>query len=286
MEKEDFLETCIALGGLDKESILKTILAEKFKSAQKSRLCEKVEPNPRGKDLLVHTPSQETFAEYAYDLCCLKDSKEDIIRHLLSIQFDAAVNAALKPRVRTRQSKQKVASSPVWKKKRLSSDISSGSDNESGIESQSQEIESVTKAAHLLCNISDDNFLPKKLHLFYIEENGAKRVANTISEILPKYFPGINTVWPGIYRLDNVFVLLVIDNGRYKNSWKSAGVQNKLTWFTSHEDVDRNVMDKILEPTSVVHVIRKRNGEMRYMGKCLQTEDVDRTTGSCVMYVA
>lgn len=274
MEKEDFLETCLVLCGLDKESIIKTILSEKFKIVSETQPSNKKKCLPKGCDLLVHTPSPENFAEYAYELCALKENKDVITRHLLSLQFDASVEAASRPRVRTRQSK---TSRTSWKKKRLSIDISSGSESDSE--------ESLKGAARLLCNISAIK-LPSKLHLFVVEEGGNKKILNTMSDILPNFFPGSNTVWPGIYKKDNVFVLLVMDNGRYKNNWKSSGTQNKVTWFTSHEDVDRSVMDQVVDDKSTVHVVRKRNGEMRYMGKRVKMEDTNREEGSCVMYVA
>lgn len=275
MEKEDFLETCVILCGLDKESILKTILKEKFKYASEASPTNKTEDIPKGCDLLVHNPSPENFAEYAFNLCSLKESKEEITRHLLSIQFDASVEAASRPRVRTRQSRQS-SLTPPWKRKR-SDDVSS--------ESESDE-KHVAQAAKTLCTISNDIKLPSKLHLFHVEREGMKTTLNTMSDILPNFFPGVKLVWPGIYMKESMFVLLVVDNGRYKNSWRSAGIQNMLTWFTSPEDSNRSIMDKVIDDSSTVHVIRKRNGEMRYMGKRVKTEKVDRDIGSCVMYVA
>ena len=294
MEKESFLETCIVLGGLDKESIIKTILAEKFNAVIEKKPSSKKNVIPEGCDLLVHTPSHDNFVEYAYQLCTLKENKDVITRHLLSLQFDASVEAAVNKssRVRTRlQSNNKTVTNtcekptetiPAWKKKRMSLDISSESGSESSVDDSM-----INTAAKLLCNISKTK-LPSKLNLFTVEENGCKKNLNTMSEILPKFFPGSKTVWPGIYKQEeeNIFILLVIDNGRFKNNWKSCGTQNKLTWFTSQEDTDKSVMDKIVDDKTNVHIVRKRNGEMRYMGKRVKTESIDKTEGSCVLYVA
>lgn len=267
MEKEDFLETCLVLCGLDKASIIKTILKEKFKYAAEH-------PNedtrmPSGLDLLLHNPGPEGFAEYAFGLCALEETKESITRHLLSVQFDAAVQAASRPRVRTRSRQSLPLNLPPRKKNR----VHNVSDTD---ETESEPDVPVT-----------DIKLPSKLHLFLKQDGEMKTVLNTISDILTHFFPGVVVVWPGIYG-DPVrtFVLLVADNGRYKNSWRSSGTQNQLTWFTSSEDADRAVLDKILDPESLVHVIRKRNGEMRYMGSCQKVENVDREEGSCVMHVA
>jgi len=286
--KEDFLETCIVLCGLDKESIIKTILSEKFKIVRESQPSGK-KNLPKSCDLLLYTPSAENFVEYAYQLCSMKESKEVITRHLLSAQLDATVEAVTKPsRVRTRQSKQRSENigTPSWKKKRMSVEISSGSGSDSeSVESpkESKEPDSVVeRAARLLCTISNETKLPSKLNLFKVHD----KVLNTMSEILPVFFPETKIIWPGIYAKGNTFVLLVIDNGRYKNNWKACGIQNKLTWFTPTNDADKSVFDKIVDSKSVIHVIRKRNGEMRYMGTRVKIEDTNRQAGSCVLYVA
>lgn len=289
MEREDFLETCVVLSGLDRESIIKTILKEKYK-----HVCDYKEDNlpynhgglpeglPEGLPLLVYNPSPQNFAEYAFALCSLKDSKEAMTRHLLSIHFDAAVESAIRrPRVRTRQSKQKSADETVAlnvvqssprKKKRSSPDSDSEAVETKETKESKKQAQSIT--------------LPSKLNLF-LREDGKTPMA-TMAEIIGSFFPGVVLLWPGIYRSQTslTFVLLVADNGRYKNCWKSAGIQNRLTWYTSSEDVDRKVFDMIADQNSVVHVVRKRNSEMRYMGKCQKTEDVDKEDGSCVMYVA
>lgn len=278
MEKEDFLETCVVLSALDRDAILKTILKEKYNFVM-NVMSNKTSPAnttsncqlPEGLDLLVHNPAPDNFAEYAFALCSLQDSKEAVTRHLLSIHFDAAVQSAIsRPRVRTRQSKQKaeedLPAAPSSKKTRSSPDLRTN--------------DLRTNAAEALCSIQYT--LPSKLNLF----TDGKAPMTVMSEIIARFFPGMVLVWPGIYRKGSDFVLLVVDNGRYNSCWRSAGVQNKLTWFTSGEDVDRDIFDKITSKGSVVHVVRKRNSEMRYMGKCQQTEDIDREAGSCVMYIA
>ena len=257
MDKEDFLETCLVLSGLDRESILKTVLKEKFNDVTQDKGKEtplgKRTDLPKGLDLLVHTPLRENFSEYAFALCSLPDSKEAITRHLLSALFDAAIESEVRPRVRTRQSKQATLNIYGQGKKRKVS-------SEETKEHQRK--------------------LPSKLNVF-LRDDG-KTPMTTMSEIGNVFFPGLTLLWPGIYaRGEEYFVLLVVDN-----LWKSAGTQNKLSWCTSAEDVSREVFDKITADTSVVHVVRKRNAEMRYMGKSQRMEQVDKDDGSCVMYVA
>lgn len=262
MEKEEFLETCVVLSGLDKESILKTILKEKYNFVRNSNLKSEITTLPEGLDLLVHNPTTENFADYAFGLCSLQgSSKEAITRHLLSIHFDAAVQSALhRPKVRTRQSKQKAE------------------EELSGLARKKPRED----AAETLCSIQ--YVLPPKLNLF--TDDGKLPMA-TMSEIITHFFPGHVLLWPGIYRKGSDFVLLVVDyNGRHKNSWRSAGIQNKLTWYTSDEDTDREVFDTITSKNCIVHVVRKRNSELRYMGKCQKTEEVDKEGGVCVMYIA
>ncbi|CAM9106787.1 unnamed protein product [Sphacelaria rigidula] len=285
MEKEAFLETCVVLSGLDEESIIKTILKEKF---NKVRGNEYLETNnkglPTGLDLLVHNPSPDDFAEYAYSLCSLQCSKDAMVKHLLSIQFDAAVDYAARPRIRTRQSA----------KKRKSCTLTSSSSAEDSEDSIDNSKSSSTSKELLIPNYptppAEDPKLPPKLNLFV---RGDGKTIVTMAEILQDFFPGHVLLRPGIYRKgdqgsssSSSFVLLVVDNGRYKNCWSSAGTQNKLTWYTSSDDVDRAIFDEVTGKARVVHVVRKRNSEMRYMGKSHKVIDIDKEDGSCVMYVA
>ncbi len=262
MEKEAFLETCVVLSGLDKDSILKTILKEKYNKVRGKKTEFVIQDkHPTGLDLLLYNPSPDTFAEYAYSLCSLQYTKEDMVKHLLSIQFDAAVEFAARPRVRTRQSVKKRKSCT------LIQSLSSAEDSEDSKE-----------------DVEMERKLPSKLNLFLRVDGKTPMIA--MSEILHGFFPGHTLLRPGIYKNQHSFVLLVVDNGRYKNCWSSAGTQNKLTWYTSSDDADRSIFDEVTDPASVVHVVRKRNSEMRYMGKSHKTEDVEKEIGSCVMYVA
>ena len=295
MKKEDFLETCVVLGCLDRDSILKTILKEKCSSVLNSSpnhsIDEVDQDLPQGLALLVHNPTPDNFADYAFGLCSLEDNKETIVRHLLSIHFDAAVQSAVHalrgPRVRTRQSKQKaeeeLPGSSSRKKRAFLVAPPSGepSGGPSGGTRPSGSPSGATMEPSASSRPPNGAPLPSKLNLFTDD----KKVMTTLSDIIQKFFPGLVPWTTEIYRRGSFFVLVVMD-GRHGNSWTSAGVQNKLTWFTTREDVDRQVFDKITSNDVVVHVVRKRNSELRYMGKCQKTEEVDREEGSCVMYVA
>jgi len=255
MNKEDFLETCVVLGALDRDSILKTILREKFNFVTNAKDVVE-EELPRGLELLLHNPSPDKFADYAFALCSLEDNKETIMRHLLSIHFEAAVQSAVNtlrgPRVRTRQSKHKAE-------------------------------EELPGPCRKKSFVAPSTELPSKLNLF-TDDN--LRVMTSMSDIIPRFFPGLVPWTTGIYRNGSTFVLVVVDVVDGRPRWRSAGVQNKLTWYATREDKDRQIFDKITSTDVVVHVVRKRNSEMRYMGKCQKTEKVDRQEGSCVMYVA
>lgn len=240
MEKEDFLETCVVLCALERDAILKTILKEKYSNITQTDHATAL---PSDLDLLLHEPTSEDFVEYAFALCSLQHSKEDLTRHLISTHFDAAVQSALS-RSRGRTHGEEV---PKSRKKARS-----------GVD------------------------LPSKLNLF----TDGETILATMSEIIPRFFPGMVILSPGVYGKGCHLVLQVVDNGRYKNSWSSAGIQNKLTWYTSEDDANRQVFDKVTDKTSVVHVVRNRNSELRYMGKCIKTEHVDRDGGACVMYIA
>lgn len=239
MEKEDFLETCVVLCGLDRDAILKKILNEKYSNITQTPAKELQLPSDL--DLLLHEPTSLDFVDYAFALCSLPHSKEDLTRHLISNHFDAAVQSALS-RGRTRE----------------------------------EEVKNCRKKARLGVD------LPSKLNLF----TDGETILTTMSEIIPRFFPGMVMLSPGVYGKGCNLALQVVDNGRYKNSWSSAGIQNKLTWYTSEDDADRQVFDKVIDKSSAVHVVRNRNSELRYMGKCIKTEQVDRDGGACVMYIA
>lgn len=288
-KKEHFLETCVFLSGLERDSILKKVLKDAFQyvlqSHSESAQGQNPTPNspdsskyipdelPEGLTLLTFKPSEIDFVDYAFALSTLQDSKEVMVRHILSTQFDTTFHPKDSP-VRYKNFQKfgnKVGKEPPLKKKRPNSDFE-----------QSTKIGSEVEAA---LGFSEPRNLPSKLDLF-VKFDGSPMT--TISEITSEFFSQVVLIWPGIYRDDSntLFVLLVADNGRYKNSWKSAGTQNKFTWYTSNDDTDRKVLDMITHDDSVVHIVRKRNSEIMYMGKRRNIENVDRPNGSCVMYVS
>ena len=281
MKKEDFLETCVVLGTLDRESILKTILREKYSFVLNSN-HESDQDLPEGLALLVHNPTPDNFADYAFALCSLEDNKETIVRHLLSIHFDAAVQSAVHalrgPRVRTRSKQKAEEELPgAIRKKRVPPAEPPATPPVSPVSQPVSPPVSPLVSPPVSPPVSPS--LPSKLNLF----TDGNKVMTTMSEIVQRFFPRVVPWTTEIYRRGSFFVLVVMDG---HGNWTSAGVQNKLVWYTRREDVDRQVFDKITSNDVVVHVVRKRNSELRYMGKCHKTEEVDREKGSCVMYVA
>lgn len=230
MEKDDFIEECLTLCALDKEGILKRILQRQTREDLRS--CEMVADIPRGLPVLLHQPCRQNFADYAYEVCSLTESKESITKFLISAYFDEVS-------VRTRQSKRRK------------------------------------------CTRS----LPSQLG-YFLAADGKTPLGN-IAIILDEFFPGLCRISSGVYsdRSKSTILIYVGEDG-CKNMWKSAGTNNMLTWLTSiEEEVSKEVFRRVCDMSSVVHVVRKRGSELRYMGKTQKVSDVNVDQGSCVLYV-
>jgi hypothetical protein len=106
MEKDDFIRECVTLCGLDRGEILKRTLQQQLRE-------EDLRPSrpgsdqaktevPKGLSVLLHQPCRQNFAEYAFEVCSLKESKDTIVKFLISANFDGAVGVA-----RTKQNKKR-----------------------------------------------------------------------------------------------------------------------------------------------------------------------------------
>ena len=256
--KRHFIETCVSLSLLDRQEILRLVLADKVKDilCRRDHKPESPEPQsevPKNLDILGYSPTTEQFSDYAFTLCSLKSTKEEIVAYLIGKEFDKVMT----PLISTTPVAAilDVDKPPVKRRRRLT----------------------------ILPPVS----LPPVLSLFTYKKDDTIVTLTNMPEIIDRFFKGVTLVWQGIYadRKKSEYVLLVVDNGRYKNVWRSSGKQNRLTWYTSHEDTNRQEMGKIVECKSV-HIVRKRNGEYRYMGKITKIDDVDYGEGSCVMLVS
>lgn len=242
---------------MNKDQLLKNVLSSRFTEMSDKSRCGTSGVIPTGLDLLTFIPSPSTYPEYAFLVCSMSESRSDMVRHILEYESKKFVTGCCD---KCKEDK------PASEKKRRR-----------GMARRSED------------RVIEQNNFPSILSLFTKNDHsGESSVMVNMPDILETYFPEIICIYAGIYGNveRTVFVLLAVDNGRYRTSWRSCGTQNKLTWFTSHEDIDKSVMKSIVNNTSIVHVVRKRNGEIRYMGKCTKVEDVNMKDGSCSMFVS
>ena len=252
MGSKEFVNKCILVSTMNKDQLIKNVLSSRFTDMSDPKIG-KSSDIPTGLDLLTFVPSPSIYPEYAFLVCSMQETREDMVRHILEYESKNFVSGSC--------DKCKDDTVVPEKKRRRG-----------GMTRRSED-----RATPNIC-------VPSILSLFTKDEN----VMTNMPDILETYFPTTVCIYAGIYgNVDrSIFVLLAVDNGRYRTSWKSCGAQNKLTWFTSNEDVDKSVMTSIVNNTSTVHVVRKRNGEIRYMGKCTRIDDVNMEEGSCAMFVS
>jgi len=253
-DKKTFIDKCIMISSMRRDELVKHVLSERFSDISDASKSKTPGDMPTGMEIITFVPSSLNYPDYAFSLCSMNQSREDMVRHLLEYEVELCdkKNEEDKP-------------SPEKKRRR-------------GMSRRSDD----TK-------IPPSKDLPSILSLFTKDDaSGEASVIANMPDILETYFPSANCVYAGIYaNLDrSEFVLLAVDNGRYRTSWRSSGTQNKLKWYTSHEDSDKSIMKSITNDSSTVHIARKRNGEIRYMGKCNRIEDINIEEGWCSMFVS
>ena len=256
MSKREFIETCVSLSLLDKKDILKLILSEKVKTLCET-LCETnhVQDDdhevPSDISILDFSPNTQTFSDYAFALFSLSSEKEEIMKYIIGREFDKIMDESAPG------TPVSVTSSPPPMKRR--------------------------RRITILPPLS----LPNNLALFTYKKDDTVFTLTSMPEIIDRFFKGLSVIFQGIYADSSKknYLLLVIDNGRYKNVWKSSGKANKLTWCTSHEDIDKREMKNIIN-SDRIDIVRKRNGEYRYMGKSTKIDNIDYEEGSCEFLVS
>lgn len=257
--KECFVEKCVRICSMDKESILKDIAKETFD------IVHETKPQISSgtfDDILHYTPSVDTFIDYTFHLYGCTIEREALIRNILGSEFD---------KITTRKRENVPEDSEVVPKR-------------SRTRRGNRRITVVDEA--------DDNslvVLPGILSVFTkLVRPGEFEVLNDITEIIGTYFNGMCIIHEGIFcnKESDTFVLVVCDKDSPKGTWTSHGRQNKLKWKTHSGDSGHETFDNIIGARSAVHVIRKRNNELRYMGKCKNIDEIDEENGSCVMYVS
>ncbi len=283
--RKDVVTRVVSLSSMGKDELVKNILSDKFRAmTSPTPGCTNVSGTmPTGLELLAYTPSPESYPSYAFSVCAMDESREDIFRHLVDIELERITNC-------DRCNPPTPTSSPPLSQEKKRRRGGTRRTESRRLRSQCEAEPAPDNTESSAGSTLEHPELPPILSLFVKKDafSGDTTVMGNIPDILENFFPGTECVYAGIYSnpSNTFFVLFAVDNGRYRTSWRSYGSQNKLTWFTSHEDVDREVMTHVIDKATTVHVVRKRNGEIRYMGKCSKIDNVNMEEGSCSMYIS
>lgn len=266
--KECFVDKCVRICSMDKESILKDIAKETF-----DIVCETKPQVSSGTfdDILNYIPSVHTFIDYTFHLYGCTVEREVLIRNILGSEFD---------KITTRKRDSVPEDSEVIQVVSKRSRTRRGGRRNTATDDI---VDNSTNSANSAV------ILPGILSVFTkLVRPGEFEVLNDLNEIMDTYFNGNVIVHDGVFcnQSSDVFVIVVCDKDSPKGTWTSHGRQNKLKWKTPSGDADHMTFDTIIGVRSTVHVIRKRNNELRYMGQCKSIDEVDEVDGSCVMYVS
>ena len=290
---KEFVNKCIIVSSMEREELVKYILAERFNDMSDKSKCNDT-AIPIGIDILSFVPCPSTYPAFAFSMCSMTYSREDIIRHILEKYVEEnSLNCSKcteQPPVVPERKRRRgmVRRSEANLPPRIVSPPISPKENKLP-PSTLRGVQSKQKAVNLSPTKSSDIVRPSVFSLFKKKDtSGDSVVLSGMSDILENFFPEASCIYPGIYgnKEKSEFVLLSVDNGRYKASWKSCGSENILKWFASNDDTNKSIMKSILHGSSTVHIVRKRNGETRYMGRCKKIEDISVKEGYCSMYIS
>jgi len=289
----EFVNKCIIVASMERKELVKYILSERFNDMSDKSKCNET-TIPSGIDILTFVPCPSTYPEFAFSMCAMTYSREEIIRHILEKyveenSFNCSKCTEQPPVVPEKKRRRgMVRRSEANLPPRIVSPPISPSEKKltpSTLRSLQQK-----KTAKIISPTkSNDIIRPSVFSLFKKKDSsGDAIVLSGMSDILENFFPDASCIYPGIYGNNekSEFVLLSVDNGRYKASWKSCGTENILKWFASNDDTNKSIMKSILHESSTVHIVRKRNGETRYMGRCKKIEDINVKEGYCSMYIS
>lgn len=250
-DNETFVDFCLDLCKSDKKTILKKVLKSKFECLRGSTVKPSgtsTELPKNGCELLRMDPCPDDFVEYAFSMCALENhmNKEEILKTTLLKKLEDLLTANDRKRAPTTETE------PREKKRRCVS-------------------------------------LPKKLCRFVTnsdDESAATVVVmNTMTKIIPHFFPSMSFVLPCVYGNKGLTEFLVYIPDRHVNRWAAAGSQCTFAWKTPEQDEKMSMFAKVIKAIPRVHVIRERKRELMYMGRCREVEDVS-SSGTCTMFVS
>ena len=270
LTKNEFVEKCMHMYSQTVEGIIKDIIRERTNDLIDGTYIGDTGDVPNDESIVEYIPTLENFPEYVYALSKIKISKENMIKRALSCDYDS-----------------------ISKKRRRVID------DESGESSSDDSIDVVTshtrsgirrrvrrRNTHVptqspiipepICNPIE---LPSILSVFTKKSDTGQFISlKNQDEIVKLYFPRCKSYTKGVYLGTKELLIITTDS---TDKWISCGIQNKVSWKYPREDI----LEK-LECGLDIYILRKRNNEIRYMGKCVKIGNIDNVNGICDIFVA
>lgn len=268
LTKTEFVEKCINMYSQSVEDIIKNIIKERTNDLIDGTDIGDSGYVPTDESIIEYVPTLENFSEYVYMLCNLKISKENIIKRALACNYDSISK----------------------KRRRVVIDDDSGYSSDGSIDVVASHTRSGIRRrvrrnnSHLPIpikqTIPDSSLpLPSILSVFTRKSDTGQFISlKNQDEIVKLYFPRCKSYTRGVY-LSNKEILIVTTDA--KDKWVSCGIQNKVSWTYPKDDI----LEKLKSELDI-YILRKRNNEIRYMGKCVKIGDIDNVNGICDIFVA
>lgn len=270
LTKSEFVEKCINMYSQTVEGIIKDIIRERTNDLIDGTYIGDQGDVPNDESIVEYIPTLEKLPEYVYALSRINISKENIIKRALSCDYDS-----------------------ISKKRRRVIDDDSGESSSDDIDdnivashTRSGIRRRVRRNAHPKINYPEPNItqdtsleLPSILSVFTKKSDTGQFISlKNQDEIVKLYFPRCKSYTKGVY-LGTKELLIVTTDARDK--WISFGTQNKVSWTYPKEDI----LEKF-DCEMDIYILRKRNNEIRYMGKCVKIGNIDNVNGVCDIFVA
>lgn len=266
--KSDFVDKCLWVCKQTTDGIIKDVIKQRLESIVNDPTLQSIGEMPSDASIIEYVPDMNTFPDYVFSMCKLKSSKEEIVRYTLGHQYD---NIVTRKRRRIMEDEEH-----EHMQTRSRSTRSRSRASRPQVESEPVEVETRS-----VLQIIRGPQMPGILSVFTKKNpsTGQFVALTNQDEIVKNYFPECKSYSKGVYIGEKSMVIVTTDS---KDKWSSCGIQNKVLWNSPKEDI----LDILSTKTDEVYVIRKRNNEIRYMGKCINVNSINKVNLTCEMFVA
>lgn len=266
MSKTEFVDKCLWVCKQTTDGIIKDVIKQRLESIVNDSTIQSTGEMPSDASIIEYVPDMNTFPDYVLTLCKLKASKEEIVRYTLGHQYD---NIVTRKRRRIMEDEEpEYMQTRSSRSRRMNREISTSRPR---IEEPIESVLQVTRGPQMPGILSV--FTKKN------QSTGQFVALTNQDEIVKNYFSNCKSYSKGVYVGDKSMVIVTTDS---KDKWTSCGIQNKVFWNSPKEEI----LDRLSKKTDEVYVIRKRNNEIRYMGKCININSINKVNLTCEMFVA